>query len=95
MGQVSIGAWVSFAVALTLSPHLFRDCAATSIAIDTPRHVRDSQHVLGHSSLATTEIHYNQAKCLSAARAWQDTLAELPARGHVGRESLPAEDMAR
>jgi len=79
----------------SLSPHLFRDCAATSIAIDTPRHVRDSQHVLGHSSLATTEIHYNQAKCLSAARAWQDTLAELPARGHAGRESSSAEDMAR
>lgn len=66
----------------SLSPHLFRDSAATSIAIDTPLHVRDSQHVLGHSSFATTERYYNQARSLEAARHWQQTLAELRAQGH-------------
>jgi site-specific recombinase XerD len=67
----------------SLSPHLFRDCAATSIAIDTPLHVRDSQHVLGHGSLATTERYYNQAQSIEAARHWQQTLAELHAQCHA------------
>jgi integrase/recombinase XerC len=68
------------AFGLSLSPHLFRDSAATSIAIDTPLHVRDSQHVLGHSSLATTERYYNQAQSIEAARHWLQTLAELHAQ---------------
>ncbi len=79
----------------SLSPHLFRDAAATSIAIDTPGHVRDSHHVLGHASLATTEQYYNQACSLEASRRWQATLAELRAGGHAGSSTPSPEESAR
>jgi site-specific recombinase XerD len=83
------------AFGLPLNPHLFRDCAATSIAIQDPEHVRIAASLLGHASLATTERYYNQAQSLEAARHWQDTLAELRARGHSERDPSSAEDMAR
>ena len=83
------------AFGLPLNPHLFRDCAATSIAIQDPEHVRIAASLLGHVSLATTERYYNQAQSLEAARHWQDTLAELRARGHSEYHSSSAEDMAR
>ena len=35
-----------------VNPHLFRDCAATSIAIDDPQHVRIASQILGHRSAA-------------------------------------------
>jgi site-specific recombinase XerD len=60
-----------------LPPHWFRDAAATTIAIEDPRHVRDARHVLGHASLATTERHYNQARSLEASRRHQAVLAGL------------------
>jgi integrase/recombinase XerD len=62
-----------------LPPHWFRDAAATTIAIEDPRHVRDARHVLGHASLATTERHYNQAHSLEASRRHQAVLAGLQA----------------
>lgn len=34
-----------------INPHLFRDCAATSIAIEDPEHVRIIMSILGHTSL--------------------------------------------
>ena len=41
-----------------ISPHLFRDCASTSIAIEDPEHVRIASQILGHRSAATTERYY-------------------------------------
>jgi hypothetical protein len=64
----------------SVPPHWFRDAAATSIAIDDPKHVRDAHHVLGNT-LATTEKHYNQARSLEASRRHHAMLASL-------RESL-------
>lgn len=63
-----------------LSPHLFRDCAATSIAIADPEHVRMIMPVLGHTSLATSERYYNQAQTLEAGRRYQQTIAEIRQR---------------
>ncbi len=60
-----------------INPHLFRDCAATTIAIEDPKHVRVAARVLGHRSLATTERHYNQAQAIEAARHYQDFLVGL------------------
>jgi integrase/recombinase XerD len=54
---------------VAVNPHLFRDCAATSIAVLDPGHVRVAARVLGHATLATTEKHYNQAQALEAGRA--------------------------
>jgi integrase/recombinase XerD len=51
----------------SLPPHWFRDAAATSIAVEDPRHVCDAHHILGNT-LATTEKHYNQARSLEASR---------------------------
>ncbi len=60
-----------------LNPHLFRDCAATSIAIEDPEHVRISASILGHASLATTEKYYNQARTLEAGRLYQKSVVTM------------------
>jgi integrase/recombinase XerD len=60
----------------SLPPHWFRDAAATSIAVEDPRHVRDAHHVLGNT-LAMTEKHYNQARSLEASRRHHATLTAL------------------
>jgi integrase len=60
-----------------VNPHLFRDCAATSIAIVDPVHVRIIAAILGHSTMDTSERYYNQARGLEAGRRYQDTVAGL------------------
>jgi integrase/recombinase XerD len=55
-----------------INPHLFRDCAATSIAIEDPEHVLITAAVLAHSGLQTSEQHYNHAEALQAIRRYQE-----------------------
>ena len=57
-----------------INPHLFRDCAATSVAIDDPAQIGIASQLLGHRSQATTERYYNQAHSLEAARSMQANL---------------------
>ena len=71
-----------------INPHLFRDCAATSIAIDDPEHVRVASQLLGHRSRATTEQYYNQAQAIDAARRYQDFLVGLR-NGTMAQEKEP------
>jgi len=52
-----------------VNPHLFRDCAATAIAVDDPTCVQIVMHILGHTRLATGERHYNQARGIEASRS--------------------------
>jgi len=59
----------------SVNPHLFRDCAATSIAIQDPKHVRMIMPILGHATSATAERHYNQARTLEAVRRYQKQIA--------------------
>ena len=66
-----------------LSPHMFRDAAATAIAVDNPKHIGDASLVLGHAGHRMTEKHYNHARSLDASRRHAATLARL-------RESLKA-----
>ena len=73
-----------------VNPHLFRDCAATSIAIDDPEHVRIASQILGHRSTATTERYYNQAQSIDAARRYQDFLVGLRS-GTMRDDPQPAE----
>jgi site-specific recombinase XerD len=61
----------------SVNPNLFRDCAATSIAIEDPAHVRIASQILGHRSVATTERYYNQAQTIDAARQYQDFVVGL------------------
>jgi integrase/recombinase XerD len=52
-----------------VNPHLFRDCAATTIALDDPTCVQIVMHILGHTRPATGERHYNQARGIEASRS--------------------------
>jgi len=54
-----------------INPHLFRDCAATTIAAEDPLHVHITRNILGHTSLTTSERYYNQARSLNAFRTHQ------------------------
>ena len=60
-----------------ISPHFFRDCAATSIAVDNPKHIGDASLVLSHAGHAMTEKHYNHARSLEVSRKHSATLTQL------------------
>jgi integrase len=60
-----------------INPHLFRDCAATCVAIDDPAHVGIASRLLGHRTGSTTERYYNQARSVEASRLMQDYLLAL------------------
>lgn len=60
-----------------LNPHLFRDCAVTSLAVDDPEHMRVAARILGHRSLRTTNKAYNQATMLSAQRKFAAALEDI------------------
>ena len=51
-----------------LSPHLFRDCAVTSVVRDAPASARLTRDLLGHATLDMTNRHYNQALMIDASR---------------------------
>jgi integrase/recombinase XerD len=78
----------------SVSPHLFRDCAATSIAVDNPKNIGDASLVLGHVGHTMTEKHYNHAQSLEASRKHAATAAHgfdrrsdssLQGEGRAGR----------
>lgn len=60
-----------------LNPHLFRDCAATTVAIHDPGHVRTASTLLGHRSQQTMERHYQHAQTLQAHRHYTRTLSRV------------------
>jgi integrase len=60
-----------------MNPHLFRDAAATTLAIADPEHVRIAAPVLGHRQLNTTERYYQQATGLEAHRQYTKTLSRI------------------
>jgi integrase/recombinase XerD len=63
-------------IGVAISPHLFRDCAATTIATDDPEHVLSIAPLLGHATLRTAEKHYNHARSLEANRRFQDSVRQ-------------------
>lgn len=64
-----------------VSPHLFRDCAATDVALHDPSHVGISKSVLGHATLASSQTHYNQAASFTAMRRYQKALDDFMGDG--------------
>jgi integrase len=60
-----------------IHPHLFRDSAATSIAIEDPEHIHIVRSILGHGSLRTSERYYIHAHALEASRRYQQRILEL------------------
>jgi integrase len=57
-----------------INPHLFRDAAATTLAIADPEHVRVAAPLLGHRTFTTTERYYQQATAYDAHRAYIEAL---------------------
>ena len=70
---------------VALRPHAFRSIAATSIAMDDPGHVSIIADVLRHSTLATSQKHYNRADGVKAISDLQQLVQELR-RGGKRRE---------
>jgi integrase/recombinase XerD len=62
-----------------LSPHLFRDAAATFIAELAPEHARMAAAVLQHRSFGTTTRHYVHGQQHLAARKYQLAVADIVA----------------
>lgn len=60
-----------------LTPHLFRDCLATDVAIREPGEIRIASALLGHRLLRTTERHYNHARQLEASQSLQQGVLDL------------------
>jgi site-specific recombinase XerD len=63
-----------------VNPHLFRDSAATSIAVEDPASVQITRSILGHGTLRTSEQFYNHAQSLEALRQYQRRILELRRR---------------
>ena len=63
-----------------INPHLFRDSAATSIAVEDPESTHITRSILGHDTLRTSERHYNHAQSLEALRQYQHRILELRRR---------------
>jgi integrase len=60
-----------------INPHLFRDCVATSIAIDDPDHIGIVSRLLGHRAASTAERYYNHARSVEASRLMQQNILAL------------------
>lgn len=74
-----------------VNPHLFRDSAATSIAIEDPEHVHIVRSILGHSTMQSGERHYIHAQTLPASRRYQKEILKLRA----GYRRAPGEPVER
>lgn len=64
-----------------VSPHLFRDAAATTLARTSPDAARLIRPVLAHTSGGTAERHYIHASSIEAGRNYADVIARLKRKG--------------
>lgn len=60
-----------------LSPHSFRDMAASTIASHAPEHIHAAAPLLGHATLHTTEKYYRQARAQEGQKRYVETIREL------------------
>lgn len=60
-----------------LSPHLFRDCAATEVALERPGLIGMTKHLLGHMTLDSSQKFYNQATSFTAFSRHADVIRKL------------------
>ena len=65
------------ALGVGISPHLFRDCAATTLATYCPEQVLVVAGLLGHSDLRAIHNHYIHAQTMKAGKAHQNTITAL------------------
>ncbi|MBW0158425.1 tyrosine recombinase XerC [Sedimentimonas flavescens] len=64
----------------SINPHLFRDCAATFVALEDPKHVGIASPLLGHIDPRAAESHYIQANQIVAGRRIRNSVAKLRKR---------------
>jgi integrase len=57
-----------------VNPHAFRHCAASSVALLDPGHLLINKSVLGHTTIATSERYYTQARAAEASITYQEWL---------------------
>lgn len=69
-----VGTTMRKAFGATIRPHLFRDCAATSVAVEHPDQVGIAPAILDHADPATTERHYMHANAIVANRRYRDSV---------------------
>ncbi|MEQ9640310.1 MAG: tyrosine-type recombinase/integrase [Alphaproteobacteria bacterium] len=74
--SVRVSEVTSRLLGIDVSPHLFRDSLATTMAIEDPDHIRAATVLLGHTTPRTVERHYNQAQSIDAARQYQAALLD-------------------
>jgi integrase/recombinase XerD len=73
----NIHRWTGDEYGQPINLHLFRDCAATSIAIDDSANINIVSSVLGHSNLTTSQRYYNQAQSIDASRKFNGAMQSL------------------
>jgi integrase len=78
---------------IRVTPHLFRDCAATTIATLDPAHVQVIMPLLGHTDPRTAEDHYNYATTLEVGRELQAVIRQIRAEGVPLRYRRPREGL--
>lgn len=67
------------AFGFVINPHLFRDCAATTYALNDPQGAFAAAALLNHRSHRTTEKHYIQGQTLEASIRYGDIIDEVRA----------------
>ncbi len=65
----------------SINPHLFRDCAATSLSLVSLAAARSAASLLGHQHFSTTERHYVRARQLDASRTVNAVLSLIESSG--------------
>ncbi|TIM42965.1 site-specific integrase [Mesorhizobium sp.] len=69
--------WTRLALGFEVTPHRFRNAAATFISVADPENIRVAKDLLGHRSFAMTEKHYiDRAQARIAGRKLAAILAE-------------------
>jgi integrase len=73
--RISIG--TTKTTGISVSPHLFRDAAATTLSRLSPENAQLIRPLLAHSGFGTAERHYIQAQGIETGRDYAALLADL------------------
>ncbi len=66
----------------SISPHRFRDMAASTIASHAPEFIHATAPLLGHATLRTTEKYYRQARAQEGQKRYVSTIQDIRRKAH-------------
>ena len=66
----------------SISPHRFRDMAASTIASHAPEHIHAAAPLLGHATLRTTEKYYRQARAQEGQKRYVSIIQDIRRKAH-------------